>query len=57
MGDEDDGAAEPLVQALDLQAHLGAQLGVQIGERLVEEEGRGISHHSAADGDALTLAT
>ena len=38
VGDIDDGGADPLVQLLDLHAHLDAQLGVEIGERLVEQE-------------------
>ena len=45
-----------LVQALDLAAHLVAQLGVEIGERLVEQEDLRIAHDGAADGDALALA-
>ena len=38
VGDVDDRRAEPLVQLLDLGAHLDAQLGVEVGERLVEQE-------------------
>ena len=34
----DDGGAEALVQALDLGAHLVAQLGIEVGQRLVEQE-------------------
>ena len=38
VGDVDHGLAEPLVQPLDLGAHLVAQLGIEVGERLVEQE-------------------
>ena len=40
----------------DLGAHLHAQLGVEVGERFVEEEGLRFAHDGAADGDALALA-
>ena len=45
-----------LVQARDLDAHLHAQVGVEVGQRLVEEEHLRMAHDGAADGDALTLA-
>ena len=45
-----------LMHALDLGAHLHAQLGVEIGQRLVEQEHLGIAHDGAAHGDALALA-
>ena len=38
VGDIDRRRLQPLVQFLDLGAHLHAQLGVEIGERLVEQE-------------------
>ena len=47
---------EPLVQLLDLGAHLHAQLGVEVGQRLVEQEDLRIAHDGAAHGDALALA-
>ncbi|MCY1299576.1 hypothetical protein D9M70_491090 [compost metagenome] len=56
VGDVERGRAEALLQALDLAAHRDAQLGVEVGERLVEEEGRRLAHDGAAHGDALTLA-
>ena len=49
-------ALEGHVQPLDLGAHLDAELGVEVGERLVEEEERGLAGDGAADGDALALA-
>ena len=45
-----------LVHAFDLGAHLHAQLGVEIGQRLVEQKNLGIAHDGAAHGDALALA-
>jgi hypothetical protein len=44
------------VQRLDLGAHLHAQLGVEIRQRLVEQEHLRIAHDGAAHGDALALA-
>src|SRR5215472_18905487 len=56
MGDIDHGGAEPLMQRLDLRTHQNAQLGVEIAERLIEEEDLGVAHDGAAHGDALALA-
>ena len=47
---------QPLVQLLDLGAHLHAQLGVEIRKRLVEEEHLRIAHDRPPHRDALTLA-
>jgi hypothetical protein len=33
-----------------------AQRRVEVGQRLVEQEGLGLAHDGAADGDALALA-
>jgi hypothetical protein len=56
VGDEDAGGLQLPVQLLDLEAHLHAQLGVEVGERLVEQERGGLAHDRAAHGDALALA-
>ena len=56
VGDVDHRGAELLVQPRDLDAHLDAQFGVEIGERLVEQEHLRLAHDGAADGDALALA-
>ena len=56
VGDVDDGEAEFLVQLLDLDAHLGAQLGVEVRQRLVEQKELRVLHQRAPDGDALALA-
>jgi hypothetical protein len=44
------------LQALDLGAHLGPQLGVEGGERLVHQEHLGAPHDRPADRDPLHLA-
>ena len=48
--------AELAVQLLDLAAHLLAEPRIEIGERLVEEEGLRLADDGAAHGDALPLA-
>ena len=45
-----------MLQRFDLRPHLDAQLGIEIGERLVEQEDLGFAHDGPAHGDALTLA-
>ena len=45
-----------LRQRLDLGPHLPAQLGVEIGQRLVEQERLRIAHDGAPHRDALALA-
>ena len=44
------------MQALDLDAHLDPQLGVEIGQRFIEQEDFRISHDRTAHGHALALA-
>ena len=44
------------MQILQLQAHLHAQLSVEVGERLVEQEHSRFTHDGAAHGHALALA-
>ena len=56
MGDVDRGRGDALAQALELDPHLGAQLGVEVGERLVEQEHLRVAHDAAAERDALLLA-
>ena len=50
-------AAHPLVQQLQLRSHLHAQLGVEVRERLVEEEHVRLAHERPGEGDALPLTT
>src|SRR5262249_12676407 len=56
MGDIDRRGLHLLVHPLDLGAHLDAQFGVEIGQRLVEQEYLGIAHDGASHGDALALS-
>ncbi len=56
VGNVNEGGLETLVQAADLRTHCGTELGVQVGQRLVEQEYGGVTHHRAAQGDTLALA-
>jgi hypothetical protein len=56
VGDEHRGGRHLGMQALDLDAHLRAQLGVEVGERLVEQEDQRVAHQAAAERHALLLA-
>ncbi len=56
VGDVDRRGLETLVEALQLDAHLHAQLGVEVRQRLVEQEHLRVPHDGAAHGDALALA-
>ena len=44
------------MEARDLGAGLDAQLGVEVGQRLVHEEHGGLADDGPAEGDALALA-
>ena len=44
------------MQLLELDAHLHAQLGVEVRQRLVEQEHARMAHDGAAERDALALA-
>ena len=56
VGDVDRGDAELALQQLELGAHLDAQLGVEVGQRLVEQQHLGLDHDGAGERDALLLA-
>ena len=56
VGDVDRRGAQPVLELGDLGAHLDAELGVEIAERLVHQEDRRLTHDGAAHGDALALA-
>ena len=56
VGDVDDRRAEALVEAGDLGARLDAQLGVEVGERLVHQEDGRLADDRPAERDALALA-
>ena len=46
---------QPPMQLLDLEAHLHAELGVEVRQRLVEQEHRRLAHDRPAHRDALAL--
>ena len=48
---------QALVQFLDLGAHLHAQLGIEVRQRLIEQEHLRIAHDCASHRDTLTLAS
>ena len=56
VGDVDGGDTEVLLHLLQLIAQLDAELGVQIGQRLVHTDDGGVRHQCAGDGHALLLA-
>ncbi len=57
VGDVDGGDVEVLLQLHDLCAGLDAQLGVQVGQRLVHEEDLRLADDRAAHRHTLALAT
>jgi hypothetical protein len=54
--DVDHGQPQRLLQVADLLAHITAQLGVEVGQRLVEQQHPRLQHDGARDRDALLLA-
>ena len=56
VGDVDRRCFEPVLQLLDLATHLHAQLGVEVGQRFVEQEDLRIADNRPAHGDPLPLA-
>ena len=56
MGDVDRGRLQALVQFLDLAAHRHAQLGVEVGQRLIEQKDLRVAHDRPPHRDALALA-
>jgi hypothetical protein len=57
VGDVERGGAETLLEQPDLGPHLHPQLGVEVGQRLVHEEGGRLAHDGAAHGHPLALTT
>ena len=55
VGDVDRRHAEAALQRRDLRAGGDAQLGVEVGQRLVHAEDLRVAHDRAAHGDALAL--
>ncbi len=56
MGDQQEGDADGALQALELELHRLAQLLVEGGERLVEQQHLRLERQRARQGDALALA-
>ena len=56
MGNVDRRRPEPPLELQDLGARLEAKCGVEIGERLVHQEGGGLAHDRAAESNPLALA-
>jgi hypothetical protein len=56
VGDVDRRDAELAVEPAQLHAHLRSQAGVEIGQRLVEEQGARLQHERAGQRHALLLA-
>ena len=56
VGHVDGRDLQAVLQLLDLGAHLHPQLGVEVGERLVEEEHRRVADDGAPERDALPLS-
>jgi hypothetical protein len=50
------GEFQRLLQLADLLAHAPAQLGVEVGQRLVEQQHRRLQHQRARHRHALLLA-
>src|SRR5918998_3679105 len=56
VGDVDGGGADPVVQLGDLRPHLHPELGVEVGEGLVHEEGLRLPHDGPPERHPLPLA-
>ena len=56
VGHIDRGDADPLLELLDLQAGRGAQFGVEVRERLVEQQRGRLAHQRARERDTLAFA-
>ncbi len=56
VGDVDGGDVDAALDAKDLSAHLDAELRVEIRERLIHQEDRGLAHDRPSHRDALALA-
>ena len=56
VGDIDRRGAQTLMQLFDLGAHGDAQLGIEIGQWLIEQKHLRITHNGTSHGHALALA-
>ena len=57
VGNVDEGGSQLLVQLDDLGAHGGTQLGIQVGQGLVQQEDCRVTNHCTAQSNTLTLTT
>ena len=55
MGYEENGDTKFALQCFDFKAHFLAQIGVQIGQGLVEQHYAGVGYQSAGQSDTLLL--
>ena len=55
MGDVDEGRVQALVQFADERTRFHTQLGIQVGEWLIQQEDGRLAHDGPAEGDALPL--
>jgi len=55
VGDVDKRGCQPSMQLGDLGAGFGAQIGIEIGQGLVNQEHLRLPHHGAAKGNPLPL--
>ncbi|MNE73468.1 hypothetical protein D3C80_1694810 [compost metagenome] len=56
MRNVDEGRAQLLMQLNQLDAHLLAELGIEVRQRLIHEEDRRLLNHRPGQRDPLTLA-
>src|SRR6516165_4653851 len=56
VGDIDRGVAIFVVQATNLEAHLFTQIGIEVGQRLIQQQGLGLDYERARQRDTLLLA-
>ena len=54
--DQQEGDADAALQGLEFDAHLLAQLGIERGQRLVEQQHVGLEDQGAGERDALPFA-
>ena len=56
VGDVECGEVAVLAESSDFESHVTAELGVEVGERLVEEEASGFDDEGSGERDALLLS-
>ncbi|MCY1562960.1 hypothetical protein D9M68_1004270 [compost metagenome] len=55
MGDHQRGDSDFALDATDLELHLFAQVGVEVGQRLVQQQHRRLDHQRSGQGNTLAL--